>query len=207
MENHQTPEVQNLNSALMRHINRNAMVNYTGGTPHTPPSSLPFQTGLPAGHYGNSLSASRSTMNPDGATGFMPNPNNKLLKGQTMEDLLINLIKNTIAQNTWSDVGGQGTIQYFPLGHGPGRQPDAGRAGRSRRPACKRSAACRTWKSPSRCGSCRCPKRSSSASASTSTSTSARRTSRHEPDLLSGQFTPFGNGQPQPRASTASSPA
>ncbi|MFN4257734.1 MAG: hypothetical protein ACK4RK_00420 [Gemmataceae bacterium] len=35
---------------------------------------------------------------------------------QTMEDLLIKLITNTIAPNTWSDVGGPGTIDYFPIG-------------------------------------------------------------------------------------------
>jgi type II secretory pathway component GspD/PulD (secretin) len=36
--------------------------------------------------------------------------------GQTMEDLLIKLITNTIAPQSWSDVGGPGTIDYFPLG-------------------------------------------------------------------------------------------
>jgi len=33
-----------------------------------------------------------------------------------VEDLLICLIQNTVAADTWKDVGGQGTIQYFPLG-------------------------------------------------------------------------------------------
>jgi len=36
--------------------------------------------------------------------------------GQTIEDKLISLIQTTIAPTTWKDVGGQGTIQYFPLG-------------------------------------------------------------------------------------------
>jgi type II secretory pathway component GspD/PulD (secretin) len=80
-----------------------------------PPSSLPFQTGLPAQHYGNTVAQPPPT-NPDGATGFMPNPNTKLLKGQTMEHLLMDLIKNTVAQNSWSDVGGPAAIQYYPLG-------------------------------------------------------------------------------------------
>jgi type II secretory pathway component GspD/PulD (secretin) len=115
VENHQTPEVHNLNSALWRHINRNTMANYSGGTPTLPPSSLPFQTGLPAQHYGNTVAQPPPT-NPDGATGFMPNPNTKLLKGQTMEHLLMDLIKNTVAQNSWSDVGGPAAIQYYPLG-------------------------------------------------------------------------------------------
>lgn len=115
VENHQTPEVQNLNSALLRHINRNAMINYNGGTPNTPPGSIPFNMGLPPQHYGNTLSTPPPT-NPDAASGFMPNPNTKLLKGQTMEHLLMDLIKNTVAQNSWNEVGGPAAIQYYPLG-------------------------------------------------------------------------------------------
>jgi hypothetical protein len=34
--------------------------------------------------------------------------------GTPVEELLINLIQSTVAQNTWSDFGGQGTIQYYP---------------------------------------------------------------------------------------------
>jgi type II secretory pathway component GspD/PulD (secretin) len=33
-----------------------------------------------------------------------------------MEEMLIKLITNTIATNTWSSAGGPGTIEYFPLG-------------------------------------------------------------------------------------------
>jgi type II secretory pathway component GspD/PulD (secretin) len=36
--------------------------------------------------------------------------------GHTIEDMLIKLITSTIAPQTWADVGGQGTVQYFPLG-------------------------------------------------------------------------------------------
>src|SRR5262249_44155460 len=35
---------------------------------------------------------------------------------QTMEAALISLIQNTVRPDSWKDVGGQGTIQYFPLG-------------------------------------------------------------------------------------------
>jgi len=34
---------------------------------------------------------------------------------QTKEDQLIQLIKNTIAPRSWADMGGQGTIDYFPM--------------------------------------------------------------------------------------------
>src|SRR5262249_7691690 len=33
-----------------------------------------------------------------------------------IEDLLVDLIQNSIAPSSWSHVGGQATIQYFPLG-------------------------------------------------------------------------------------------
>jgi type II secretory pathway component GspD/PulD (secretin) len=36
--------------------------------------------------------------------------------GATLEDLLMRLITSTVEPNSWSEVGGKGTIQYFPLG-------------------------------------------------------------------------------------------
>jgi type II secretory pathway component GspD/PulD (secretin) len=36
--------------------------------------------------------------------------------GETIQDLLMGLIQSTIATNSWSNAGGQGTIQYYPLG-------------------------------------------------------------------------------------------
>jgi hypothetical protein len=36
--------------------------------------------------------------------------------GRTAEDVLIRLITTTIEPKSWSEVGGKGTIQYFPLG-------------------------------------------------------------------------------------------
>jgi general secretion pathway protein D len=44
------------------------------------------------------------------------NPNNNLLPGQTMERMLIDLIKNAVSKNSWSDAGGKGEIQFYPLG-------------------------------------------------------------------------------------------
>jgi type II secretory pathway component GspD/PulD (secretin) len=35
---------------------------------------------------------------------------------QTMQDMLIKLVTNTIAPDTWSSVGGAGTIDYMPIG-------------------------------------------------------------------------------------------
>ncbi|HYV35584.1 MAG TPA: hypothetical protein VE988_07765, partial [Gemmataceae bacterium] len=59
-----------------------------------------------------------------GTGAFAGQPNNLLgpqppkpTGQQTMEELLIRLITSTIAPNTWSDVGGKGTIQYYPIGN------------------------------------------------------------------------------------------
>jgi type II secretory pathway component GspD/PulD (secretin) len=63
----------------------------------------------------NSVHASQTTSpTPPGTTA----PANTLAPGQaqTMENLLIRLITNTIAPQSWSDVGGPGTIEYYPLG-------------------------------------------------------------------------------------------
>ncbi|MCS7047015.1 MAG: type II and III secretion system protein, partial [Gemmataceae bacterium] len=111
VENHQAPEITSLNAALLRHIHKNGNMTYGAGpTPFIPPYSLPNNTGVPVSSMKDAPTALPSS------TGFVPNPNTKLMPGQTMEDLLINLIKSTVAQNTWSDVGGQGAIQYYPLG-------------------------------------------------------------------------------------------
>ena len=40
----------------------------------------------------------------------------RMKKMATREDALIKLITNTIDPNSWADAGGQGTIDYFPLG-------------------------------------------------------------------------------------------
>ncbi len=114
VENHQTSEVQNLNSALMRHIQRSGNLNYGGAMPSLPPMSLPPSTGLPVGHYGNEMPQPQATTSM--ANGFMPNPNTKLLPGQTMENLLMDLIKSTVATDTWRDSGGPATVQFYPLG-------------------------------------------------------------------------------------------
>jgi type II secretory pathway component GspD/PulD (secretin) len=40
----------------------------------------------------------------------------KVAPGQTLEATLIKLITNTVHPETWSDMGGPGTIDYYPLG-------------------------------------------------------------------------------------------
>jgi hypothetical protein len=47
---------------------------------------------------------------------WCPDMAKKRTPGETAEDVLIRLITSTIEPSSWSDVGGKGTIQYFPMG-------------------------------------------------------------------------------------------
>jgi type II secretory pathway component GspD/PulD (secretin) len=84
-------------------------VNLGGVTTAQTPMSLQGGTtvGAPSGSLANGTAPAVPT---SPSTQAPRNPN------QTMEDLLIKLITNTIAPQSWSEVGGSGTIDYFPLG-------------------------------------------------------------------------------------------
>jgi hypothetical protein len=41
----------------------------------------------------------------------------KRTPGMTAEEVLLRVITNTVEPDSWSEAGGKGTIQYFPLGH------------------------------------------------------------------------------------------
>ena len=63
---------------------------------------------VPIGSGDNELAPFLCRKFPDAAGKHVP--------GTTAEDALIRVIVQTIAPNSWSEVGGKGTIQYFPLG-------------------------------------------------------------------------------------------
>lgn len=108
VDNKPTPSVFSFQAALERHIASQAggyqtsinpgPMSLHGGQPVSMGTGMPYTPG-----------------GPGAGTAMAPG---KRLAGQTIEDLLIDLVKNTIAPTTWRDVGGQGTIQYFPLGMG-----------------------------------------------------------------------------------------
>src|SRR5262249_17299517 len=86
--------------------NQGAQIQNMGSAPYIPPLGMP--TGTQVGSASPGMQASMNGAPQVQLSGRAP--------GQTIEDLLIKLITNTIAPQSWSDVGGQGTIQYFPLG-------------------------------------------------------------------------------------------
>lgn len=114
VDNHPTSPVHDMTQALARHIASQSGTHVQPPTPYTAPASLP---------YGQSVSSSAS--GPGSTFASAPNPHSMVsapsgapvrAPGQTMEELLMNLIQNTVAHDTWNSVGGPGTIQYYPLG-------------------------------------------------------------------------------------------
>jgi type II secretory pathway component GspD/PulD (secretin)/tetratricopeptide (TPR) repeat protein len=99
------PNTSNFTYALERQGNAQGIVNQ-GPTPYMNPLSLPGgqQVSPPGG------SMSSGTYQPPKGQASTLRP------GQTIEDLLINLIQSTVAPDSWSDVGGKGTVKYFPIG-------------------------------------------------------------------------------------------
>jgi type II secretory pathway component GspD/PulD (secretin) len=75
--------------------------NYSGGYVYNGPRTL--QNGQPVGYPAG----------PENTLGGRPP---KPEGTDRQDELLMRLIKSTIAPNTWADVGGQGTIQYYPIG-------------------------------------------------------------------------------------------
>src|SRR5207244_11263657 len=111
VDNHPTQSVFSFPDAIERHI-----ISQAGGTmatqPYPGPLSLP--NGQPVSSQGTGLPGHYQA--PNGLSPRTVSAAPQRRPGQPTEDLLINLIQNTVAPNSWKDVGGQGTIQYYPLG-------------------------------------------------------------------------------------------
>lgn len=97
---------------------QNSQLGYYGTNPYMGPMSLPpgMPTGTPAGNMTSMSGAAMTSQRP--AT--LANVNGVYMPANatppTMENQLIKLITNTVAPQRWSDMGGEGTIDYYPLG-------------------------------------------------------------------------------------------
>ncbi|MCI0455887.1 MAG: hypothetical protein L0Z62_02765 [Gemmataceae bacterium] len=105
--NHELPAVCKFNEVAMKHYNGGGL-NYGGPMPLIGAGGMPFGQQVSSPNSGTGY----GSMGGHGAP--MANPPKP--PGSTIEAELINLITKTIAPETWSDVGGKGTIQYFPTG-------------------------------------------------------------------------------------------
>jgi type II secretory pathway component GspD/PulD (secretin) len=107
VDNYTLPNGQNLQKVIDQQVNMRNATLAGNNTPYTGPYALNNGTsvGTPAAGSGSPP--------PQPAAGA---PDGARAPGQTMEDLLIKMITSTIKPETWSDMGGQGTIEYYPLG-------------------------------------------------------------------------------------------
>jgi type II secretory pathway component GspD/PulD (secretin) len=104
VENHTAPDSANMTKLLEKMGNQPAALQTTGATPYMNPNSM--RTGTPVGSPTGGSAAPASSSAPE--KGRAP--------GQTLEDVLIKMITSTIKPESWSDMGGPGTIEFFPLG-------------------------------------------------------------------------------------------
>ena len=104
-----TTATNSFEEALKRHINNGSGgVNYGTPTPYT---------GFDSMQHGQSVSSPGSGAGYNGQNKMAGGPSGPGAPGQHIEGLLIHLITNTIAPGSWEADGGEGRIQYFPLGH------------------------------------------------------------------------------------------
>lgn len=114
IEDYQQPSSMNLEKAMQRVIDAQKMNLGNGQTP--------FNNGrfmLPNGQAASDP-ASMSTAN-GGSMSTSPQQGSSQIgapttQKQTMHEMLIKLIQNTISPNSWADVGGAGTVDYMPIG-------------------------------------------------------------------------------------------
>ncbi|NBR04624.1 MAG: hypothetical protein EBT92_02525 [Planctomycetes bacterium] len=89
-------------------------------------NSLSPILGISANQQSSNSSATTPLMNPNSMTGGTPTgtPSGTVTNGnvsttkkssQTMEEMLIKLLTSTISPQAWNNMGGPGTIEYFPL--------------------------------------------------------------------------------------------
>lgn len=113
VDNHPVAGINDLNTALARHLQAaNGVVNQSA-SPYSPASSLTGGTTVssPGSGAGTSF-ASNQAGGPSPAQMVPPRA-----PGHTIEELLINMIQNSCSPTSWNSVGGQGTINYYPLGN------------------------------------------------------------------------------------------
>ncbi len=108
VENHPLPDALNVVKALERTMQQQQYAGYGGPSPYGMiPGQVVSSHGQGPGGYASDPSGYQMTQ-PKGANGKR--------SPDDMANLLMNLIRNAVRKNTWEEMGGQGNIQYFPLG-------------------------------------------------------------------------------------------
>jgi type II secretory pathway component GspD/PulD (secretin) len=120
-----TPESSNINKAMDRIISQQGGHLGSGAAP-TGTSRNQLQNGTPVGNAtsgtptmsteGMGGATMRNGVGPGSTGSAMSFSTNVAPTKQSMQDMLIKLITNTVAPQSWAEVGGSGTIDYMPIG-------------------------------------------------------------------------------------------
>jgi type II secretory pathway component GspD/PulD (secretin) len=117
--NNPVPDVFNFQKVLEKHMaSQYAMLNYVGASP-----IMNQQMGLPPGpavsDYKSGIGSAFSTASQSQGSASspgLPGMTRPHSPGDTMEQLLMELIQGTCQPHSWKSMGGPGTVQYYPLG-------------------------------------------------------------------------------------------
>lgn len=110
VEDHPLPDVYDITKVLQR-CDWLVNIALTQGYLGMGVSPFPMSPGMPAGTASHGLGSSFGSQNGQPGSG----PPKPRTKHEVAEELKA-LIQNTIAKNSWEDMGGTGSIQYFPMG-------------------------------------------------------------------------------------------
>jgi type II secretory pathway component GspD/PulD (secretin) len=115
IDNYTIPDALNMTKLLQKQNERQGMPFTLQGSPGSP-------NGLPGGQTTGAAMTTVPGAGPQTALGgTVPvgpggqNGNVSLAKN-TIEDVLMKLVTNTVAPSSWAEVGGAGTIDYYPIG-------------------------------------------------------------------------------------------
>jgi type II secretory pathway component GspD/PulD (secretin) len=112
VENHTAPHSADLRYIYDKMIDTAGQPAMPSGvTPYTGPFSLTSGTAV-----GQSPASASMMTAAGGGAPLTPPLAAPRTAGQTIEEVLMKLVTSTVSPSTWTDVGGPGTIQYFPLG-------------------------------------------------------------------------------------------
>lgn len=117
VEDHALPAINDL-SVLLQRLSDAQLMPIRGVAPYTPIGGLPAgQQVSPGGSLQEALN--NGTAPPSFASQGSAQPQvNVRNPSKTLEENLIKLITTTIAPESWAEMGGKGTIQYYPLARG-----------------------------------------------------------------------------------------
>jgi type II secretory pathway component GspD/PulD (secretin) len=115
IDDHPIPDAADLAAVMQKHLNSLFQRGQSSASPITPYRSL--QQGTPVSSFSNGLGGSSfgaTSQSQPVETSYNQAP--KRAPGETIQDLLMDLIKATIQPQTWKDMGGPGEVRYYPLG-------------------------------------------------------------------------------------------